>query len=52
VNAKVEGHEEPADTPVAIEERVDCFELHVKKPGLDQGRQPRLVLVHERLERG
>jgi hypothetical protein len=45
VHAKVQRHEEMADAPVAVKERVDRLELDVKEPGFDEGWQLRLVLM-------
>ena len=52
--AGIAQHERDQQTPdaaVAIEERVDGFELHVGKPRLDQRRQLRIVRMQELFER-
>src|SRR5205085_2086866 len=41
--------EQPSDTAIAVEERMDRFELHVRQRGADEHRQPGLI-VNEFLE--
>ena len=50
VGAEEQGDQQPADAPVAIQERMDCLELHVRQRGLDQQRRLHRVVVQEFFE--
>src|SRR5690606_21933187 len=52
MDAKVQRHQQAPDAAITVEERMDRLELHVKQPGLDEGRKPRLIFMHEGFECG